>query len=85
MKKILGDAKSVRQLLKGNKYSVDYYQREYKWEAKQLAELVADLTGKFLESYEAGHERSSMVTISLDPSLSARRRGNGSLSTGSSA
>jgi uncharacterized protein with ParB-like and HNH nuclease domain len=60
MKKILGDAKSVRQLLKGNKYSVDYYQREYKWEAKQLAELVADLTGKFLESYEAGHERSAV-------------------------
>lgn len=60
MKKILGDAKSVRQLLKGNKYSVDYYQREYKWEAKQLAELVADLTGKFLESYEPGHDRSAV-------------------------
>lgn len=60
MKKILGDAKSVRQLLKGNKYSVDYYQREYKWEAKQLAELVADLTVKFMESFEPGHDRSAV-------------------------
>jgi uncharacterized protein with ParB-like and HNH nuclease domain len=60
MKKILGDAKSVRQLLKGSKYSVDYYQREYKWEAKQLAELVADLTVKFMESYEPGHDRSAV-------------------------
>lgn len=60
MKKILGDAKSVRQLLKGNKYSVDYYQREYKWEGKQLAELIADLTTKFLESYEPGQERSAV-------------------------
>lgn len=60
MKKILGDAKSVRQLLKGNKYSVDYYQREYKWESKQLAELIADLTTKFLEDYEPGQERSAV-------------------------
>ena len=57
MKKILSDAKSVRDLLKSKKYHIDYYQREFKWETKQVAELVQDLTGKFLEDYEDGHER----------------------------
>ena len=61
MKKILGDAKSVRNLLKARKYHIDYYQREYEWETKQVAELVQDLTGKFLEDYEDGHERQEIV------------------------
>jgi hypothetical protein len=30
MREILGKAKTVRELLKGVKYSIDYYQREYK-------------------------------------------------------
>ena len=33
MKNILGDAKSVASLL-GQKYRIDYYQRDYKWEPK---------------------------------------------------
>lgn len=60
MKKILGDAKSVCDLLKGKKYAIDYYQREYKWETKQVAELVEDLTGKFLEDYDEEHDRSEV-------------------------
>lgn len=57
MKKISGDPKSIRQLLGNAKYAIDYYQREYKWEKKQLAELLEDLTAKFMESYEPKHER----------------------------
>lgn len=57
MRKILGEAKTVRDLLKGVKYSIDYYQREYKWHDKQIRELVDDLAGKFLEEYEPEHER----------------------------
>ncbi|WP_433615378.1 DUF262 domain-containing protein [Dactylosporangium sp. CA-139114] len=57
MREILGKAQTVRELLKGVKYSIDYYQREYKWQDKQIRELVEDLTGKFLEGYEPGHER----------------------------
>jgi uncharacterized protein with ParB-like and HNH nuclease domain len=60
MKKILGEAKAIRQLLSGAKYSIDYYQREYKWESKQVAELIDDLTTKFLEDYEEGDERSAV-------------------------
>ncbi|MEI6309099.1 MAG: DUF262 domain-containing protein [bacterium] len=61
MKEILGKAKTVRELLKGVKYSIDYYQREYKWHDKQIRELVEDLTGKFLEEYEAGHARKKVA------------------------
>ena len=41
MKEILGKAKTVRELLGGAKYSIDYYQREYRWQRKQVKELVA--------------------------------------------
>ena len=57
MREILGKAKTVRELLKGVKYAIDYYQREYKWQEKQMHELVDDLSAKFLEEYEPGHER----------------------------
>src|SRR5262245_53726286 len=57
MREILGKAKTVRELLKGVKYSIDYYQREYKWQDKQIYELVNDLSAKFLEEYQPDHER----------------------------
>lgn len=61
VREIHGQARTVRELLKGVKYSIDYYQREYKWQAKQVEELVSDLTGKFLEEYEPGHARSKVA------------------------
>lgn len=53
-----GKGRTIRELLGGKKYSIDYYQREYKWQSKQVTELIDDLAGKFLESYEENHERS---------------------------
>lgn len=60
-REIDGKGKTVRELLAGRKYSIDYYQREYKWQTKQVAELIDDLSDKFLESYEPGHERSAVA------------------------
>jgi hypothetical protein len=60
MKKILGQAKTVRELLGGVKYSVDYYQREYKWQDKQIRELIDDLSDKFLEEYQPTHARTKV-------------------------
>lgn len=60
MKEILGKAKSIRELLGGAKYSIDYYQREYRWQTKQMAELINDLTSKFSESYKEGDERGAV-------------------------
>ncbi len=60
MNEIRGDAKSIRALLGAAKFSIDYYQREYRWETKQVTELIDDLAEKFLESHEAGNERSAV-------------------------
>ena len=57
MREIDGKAKSVRDLLKGKRYSVDYYQRDYRWESKQVGELIDDLMEQFGQSYEPAHER----------------------------
>ena len=45
-----GKGRTVRELLAGRKYSIDYYQREYKWQQKQVKELLDDLAAKFLDS-----------------------------------
>ncbi|MGA4545780.1 DUF262 domain-containing protein [Uniformispora flossi] len=56
-----GVAKTVAEVLEKKKYSIDYYQREYKWESKQIAELVADLTAKFLALHESDHARKDVA------------------------
>lgn len=58
---IHGVAKTISEVLQQKKYSIDYYQREYKWAAKQLAELVTDLTTKFLELHDPGHARQKVA------------------------
>ena len=60
-RKIDGNGRTVRDLLAGRKYSIDYYQREYKWQRKQVAELLEDLASKFLESHDDGNERSAVA------------------------
>ena len=56
-KSIDGRARTVRELLDKAKYSIDFYQREYAWQERQVRELIDDLTGKFLDSYESDHAR----------------------------
>lgn len=57
MQTILGDAKNIRKLLTSTKYSIDYYQREYRWQTKHLAELIGDLVAAFEASYDEMHQR----------------------------
>ena len=60
MQKILGDAKSVGSLL-GQKYRIDYYQRDYKWEPKQIRELIEDLTNRFLHDFNKEDPREKVA------------------------
>jgi len=53
MKETQGLTKTIRELLSGKKYGVDFFQREYKWEQKQIEELIQDLTAKFTSFYSA--------------------------------
>lgn len=62
MKEIQAKTRSVRELLSDTKYGIDYYQREYKWQTKQIVELVSDLTTAFLEEYQQQHERKDVAS-----------------------
>ncbi|MBY6274539.1 MAG: hypothetical protein CW346_20615, partial [Bacillaceae bacterium] len=53
MNKITAHAVNLRTLL-NNKYTVQYYQREYNWGTKQIEELIEDLTNEFFEFYKEG-------------------------------
>jgi uncharacterized protein with ParB-like and HNH nuclease domain len=48
--------RTIKELLQSRSFSIDEYQREYKWEQKNIEELVSDLWSKFEESYSAGDE-----------------------------
>lgn len=43
-------ARNVRELLGGKKYTIDYFQREYRWQTKQMGELISDLSARFLSA-----------------------------------
>ena len=57
MKEIKGTPKNLMGLLQNTKYTVNYYQREYRWQRRQIEELINDLTTEFLRNYKFGHDR----------------------------
>ena len=73
MREIRGEAKTIRQLLSGTRYSIDYYQREYRWQPKQVRELVDDLTEKFLQDYKTTDERDAVQSYDIWVSVRASR------------
>jgi len=48
---------SINKLLKEQKFTIDYFQREYRWQEKHIKLLVEDLTTTFLKSYSPEHKR----------------------------
>jgi uncharacterized protein with ParB-like and HNH nuclease domain len=59
--KIEAKEKSLSELLKGNKFFIDFFQREYRWGDKQMKQLIADLTDTFLKSYSPEHRREDVA------------------------
>ena len=57
-----GKGRTIWELLANRKYLIDYYQREYKWQKKQVTALIDDLASKFLESHEEGNEREAVAS-----------------------
>lgn len=57
MNKIEAREKSLSDLLTNKKYTIHYYQREYRWGARQVLELISDLTDEFFNNYQDGDER----------------------------
>ena len=64
MREISGDAKNILQLLDRTKFAIDFYQREYRWQTKQVAELLEDLFDQFRDSYKPGQERDDVEKYS---------------------
>jgi len=52
---------SINALLKDQKFTIDYFQREYRWQEKHIKLLVEDLTTTFLKSYKEGDKRSDVA------------------------
>lgn len=61
MKTIDGKARTVSEILKGKRYSIDYYQREYRWQRKQAKELIDDLSTQFLQSHRPDNSRGAVA------------------------
>lgn len=54
MRSLNGYPKELDVLL-GARYTIPYYQREYKWGKKQIEELIDDLTEEFAAYYKSEH------------------------------
>ena len=52
---------SINALLKDQKFTIDYFQREYRWQEKHIKLLIEDLTTTFLKSYKQGDKRSEVA------------------------
>ena len=55
--KIEARHRNLFDVLNEQKYTVDYFQREYSWGEKHIEELVTDLTSSFLNEYTSGDKR----------------------------
>lgn len=58
--KIDADDRSIRELLDSKKFTIDYFQREYRWTDKNIKALIEDLTTTFLKNYDPAHKRSDV-------------------------
>ena len=65
MKKVIGTPKSLKQLLQNTKYTIHYYQREYRWQEKHIREMIDDLTMEFLGNYQSGHKRTATANYGV--------------------
>ena len=61
---VKADARTIREMLDKIKYSIDVFQREYRWERKHIEQLLVDFESKFLADYDEVHERKDVANYS---------------------
>ena len=59
--KIEAHDRSISEVLNDQKYMVDYFQREFKWEEKHIEQLISDLSSAFLNEYNPIHKRKQVA------------------------
>lgn len=76
---------SINSLLKGQKFTIDYFQREYRWQEKHIKLLIEDLTTTFLKSYNSEHKPSEVENYQsyyLGPVVFSKENGEKSIIDG---
>lgn len=53
--KIVAVDKPLHSVFSETRYRIDSFQREYRWQHKQIEALISDLTSSFMSNYEVGH------------------------------
>lgn len=77
--------RSVKDLLHSRSFSIDEYQREYKWERKNIDELMSDLQAKFFSHYKLGDKTTAISSYGeyfLGSIIVSRRNGRSFLIDG---
>jgi uncharacterized protein with ParB-like and HNH nuclease domain len=59
-KKIDAEDKTLKDILHEQKYTIDYFQREYTWERKHVEQLIYDLETAFGNNFDKKHDRSEV-------------------------
>jgi len=71
MKTIQAESKCLQEVLDGQRFNIDYYQREYRWGTKQVVDMLTDLGDRFLNSHDQNNDlesvRSEYEGYFLDP------------------
>lgn len=70
----------INTLLKDEKFFIDYFQREYRWQEKHIKLLVDDLASAFLKSYDPEHQRKEVANYQsyyLGPVVFSENADNG--------
>jgi len=74
---------NINKLLKNQKFFIDYFQREYRWQEKHINQLIEDLANTFLKSYKDGDSRYDVEKYQnyyLGPIVFSKNTENGKLS-----
>jgi len=77
--------KSVSEILDKKKYTIDFFQREFRWERKHVEQLIADFETAFLQDYDEEDEREEVQNYSryyLGPIVLSKKEGELSIIDG---
>ncbi|HPG32208.1 MAG TPA: DUF262 domain-containing protein [Lentimicrobium sp.] len=83
--KIEARHRTVEEVLNQKKYTVDYFQREYKWEERHMEQLISDLTSSFMEDYRPEHQPKEVANYNsyfLGPFVISEKDGQRSIIDG---
>lgn len=58
--KIIAKDKALYNVFSETRYRIDSFQREYRWQHKQIEALISDLTSSFMANYEESHTMSDV-------------------------